>query len=98
MQTKPTSAVLSILLLVGCASTGKIVSPPPVAEEPSFAVSKPIPFVLNERVEDWIRYYQGRGHDRFKIYLARSGRYIPMMQKVLRSYGLPEDLVFLAMI
>jgi membrane-bound lytic murein transglycosylase D len=31
-------------------------------------------------------------------WLERSGRYLPVMKKILRQYGLPEELVYLAMI
>ncbi len=58
----------------------------------------PVPLVMNDRVQDWINYFQGPSRERFERYLSRSGRYIPMMKKILRQYGLPQDLVYLAMI
>ncbi len=57
-----------------------------------------IPVVVNDRVVAWIDYFQGPGHNHFAKYLARSGRYIPQMQAVLKKYGLPQDLVYIAMI
>lgn len=57
-----------------------------------------IPVVVNDRVVAWIDYFQGPGRRHFERYLARSGRYIPQMQDILKKYGLPQDLVYLAMI
>jgi len=50
------------------------------------------------KVERWIEYFQGRGRKWFRVWLERSGRYIPLMRKILRDHGLPEDLVYLAMV
>ncbi len=57
-----------------------------------------IPITLNERVEYFIRYFTTTKREVFARWLARSGRYVPMIREILRSYGLPEDLVYLAMI
>ncbi len=57
-----------------------------------------IPITLNEKVEFFIRYFTTKKRDVFARWLARSGRYMPMIKEILRSYGLPEDLVYLAMI
>lgn len=57
-----------------------------------------IPLVMNERVEYWISYFQGKGRPHFERYLKRSGKYVPMMRKILREEGMPEDLIYLAMI
>jgi len=52
----------------------------------------------NEHVDKWVRYFQGRGRSYMETYLSRSGRYLPMMKNVLRENGLPEDLVYIALI
>lgn len=57
-----------------------------------------VPIVVNDRVVVWIDYFQGPGRRHFEKYLTRSGRYIPAMQRILKEYGLPQDLVYLAMI
>lgn len=56
------------------------------------------PIAMNSRVEGWIDYFTGRGRHHMERYLARSSRYIPMMKEILRREGLPEDLVYLALI
>ncbi len=60
--------------------------------------SSDIPITLNERVEYFIRYFTTTKREVFARWLARSGRYMPMIKEILKSYGLPEDLVYLAMI
>lgn len=57
-----------------------------------------IPLTLNDQVGYFIRYYQTSGRKSFAKWLSRSERYIPMMKEVLKKNGLPEDLVYLAMI
>jgi membrane-bound lytic murein transglycosylase D len=57
-----------------------------------------IPLTLNDQVEYFVSYFQTRGRGVFSRWLSRSERYIPMMKQVLKKEGLPEDLVYLAMI
>ena len=57
-----------------------------------------IPIVINEQVEKWLAYFQNRGRKSYAAWLARSGKYIPMMKKILTENGLPLDLVYLSMI
>ena len=57
-----------------------------------------IPITLNKKVEYFIRYFTTTKREVFARWLKRSGRYLPMMREILKSYGLPEDLVYLAMI
>ena len=53
---------------------------------------------MNEQVEYFLDYFQTKMPKRFALWLSRSGRYIPMIKKVLNEQGLPEDLIYLAMI
>lgn len=53
---------------------------------------------LTTRIDKFIRYFQSRGRDRFEVWLARSGKYSPMMRGILAEYGLPGDLFYLALI
>ncbi len=57
-----------------------------------------IPIVINAKVEQFIQYFQTRGRKVFSNWLARSERYIPFMRSLLKESGLPEDLVYLALI
>jgi membrane-bound lytic murein transglycosylase D len=57
-----------------------------------------IPIVLNERVWWWIDYFATRVPSTFERYLIRSGAWLPYLKGRLREAGLPEDLVYLALI
>lgn len=57
-----------------------------------------IPVVLNKEVEHWIRYFTQNGRKHFAIYLQRMGQMSPLILPKLREAGLPEDLIYLAMI
>ncbi|NCN27619.1 LysM peptidoglycan-binding domain-containing protein [bacterium] len=58
------------------------------------------PLVRNELVDMWINYFTVRpkGRQTFAKWLSRSTRYIPLIKKVLKEEGLPEDLIYLSMI
>jgi membrane-bound lytic murein transglycosylase D len=56
-----------------------------------------IPVVYRPAVKKWIKYFLNRGRGFFERYSARSGRYAPLMGKILEEKGLPRDLIFLAM-
>lgn len=57
-----------------------------------------VPIVVNEAVLNAVAYYQFRTPKAFAGALQRSGRYLPLMRSILRENGLPEDLVYIAMI
>ncbi len=57
-----------------------------------------IPLEVNNRVLQWIDYFQGRGRPHMERYLSRSSRYMPIMKDILRKEGLPEDLIYIALI
>ncbi len=57
-----------------------------------------IPIVINAKVEQFIQHFQTKARKVFTLWLARSEKYIPSMKKLLKENGLPEDLVYLALI
>jgi membrane-bound lytic murein transglycosylase D len=57
-----------------------------------------IPLTLNSKVQYFLYYFQTKGKPSFSRWLSRSSRYIPMMKEILKSKGMPEDLVYVAMI
>ena len=57
-----------------------------------------IPLTLNSKVEYFLYYFQTKGRPAFSRWLSRSSRYIPMMKEILKREGMPEDLVYVAMI
>lgn len=57
-----------------------------------------IPIEVNDRVVAWMEYFQGPGRNHFRRYMERSGRYMPLMQEILRKNGMPSDLIYIALI
>ena len=62
------------------------------------SVSYDLPVEVNDTVLSFIRIFQGSRRKEFVGGLIRSGRYLPMMKKIFREQGLPEDLVYTALI
>jgi membrane-bound lytic murein transglycosylase D len=57
-----------------------------------------IPIEVNRMVLMWIDYFQGQGRPHMERYLSRSTRYMPIMKDILKKEGLPEDLIYIALI
>lgn len=64
---------------------------------PSAAVHA-FPSLLNDKVQDFISFFQGRAEAFFSRSLARSQAYEEMMKKIFREKNLPEELFYLALI
>ncbi len=62
------------------------------------AGSADLPVDYNSEVVKTIRYFQTTARKAFKAWLSRSPLYVPMIRNALREAGLPEDLVYKAMI
>ena len=52
----------------------------------------------NERVKNCIVYFQTLARSNMELYLARAGRYLPLMQEIFREHGLPSDLCYLPIV
>ncbi|MEO8585063.1 MAG: LysM peptidoglycan-binding domain-containing protein [Acidobacteriota bacterium] len=57
-----------------------------------------IPIVVNDAVLRAVAFYQFRTPMSFAAALKRSGRYVDLMRGILKEEGVPEDLVYVAMI
>jgi len=57
-----------------------------------------LPLIMNNRVKTMIKLFQERKHDEFQTWLDRYSIYATTIKPILASYGLPEELIFLAMI
>jgi len=70
----------------------------PAVEYADEEVTYDFPVTVNRQVQYYLDFFTGRHREHFAVWLSRSGRYLPMIQEYLRAAGLPEDLVYLAMI
>jgi peptidoglycan lytic transglycosylase D len=66
------------------------------AEQELIAVRSDLPLVMNDSVASFLTYFQNRGQGYIQTILTRVGMYGPMISGVLRKYGLPQDLIYLA--
>ncbi len=63
-----------------------------------YSTLETVPVEINPMVEKWIAYFQGKGRPHMERYLSRSSRYMQLMKKILRQNGLPEDIIYIALI
>lgn len=61
-------------------------------------VTYDVPVIYNKRVEWYLGYFTGKGHQFFTKWLERSGKYIPTIKKILKEEGVPLDLAYVALI
>jgi len=57
-----------------------------------------IPIVFNDAVKYNIQWFTGEKRKVFGNWLKRAKQYVPVIKEILRKNGMPEDLVYLAMI
>lgn len=55
-------------------------------------------FNVNPLIQQFINYYQGRGHSTMETGLRRAGRYTAKAREIFRQEGVPEDIVWLAQV
>jgi membrane-bound lytic murein transglycosylase D len=70
---------------------------PAAAAEPVYDIDV-ASFADRERVKYYESYFVGPARERFAIWLARKPRYEGMIRERFRTLGVPEDLVYLAII
>ena len=67
------------------------------AEEAAKNISHDLPLTVNDEVLSFLNFFQTpRGRAIVETGLRRSGRYRPMISRVLREEGVPQDLIYLA--
>jgi membrane-bound lytic murein transglycosylase D len=57
-----------------------------------------MPVVMNTKVQRVMEYFTTKGREPFTIWLERKGRYEQIISDILREHGLPQDMIYLAMI
>ena len=57
-----------------------------------------IPIVFNDAVKYYVGYFTIEKKKVFGNWLKRARRYVPIIKEILKENGMPEDLVYLAMI
>lgn len=87
---------LAALALSACAST---TTPAPATAAAPATARNELAYLPHERVQYHIeRFTTGEQREQFATYIERMPQYVPMIREKLRRKGMPEDLVYLAMI
>jgi len=59
-------------------------------------ITHDLPIEINDRVLGFLDYYEnGRGRGFMELGLERVGRYLPMIERILKEEGVPLDLIYL---
>ncbi len=100
-STEADEAPLDAPALLGPDDLRAVTQPPPVAAAPAPAPGTQqydIPIVFNDQVMTFINYFQTQKWGVITRAFERASRYLPIMRKIFREKGLPEDLLNLAFI
>jgi membrane-bound lytic murein transglycosylase D len=90
----------AIASMAAPAGSESAVTPPEVRTPSPFIIARPkrvlpFPILLNRIVQQYVDEYLNRPGT-LEATFSRSRPYLPEMARVMRSYGVPEDMVFLA--
>jgi membrane-bound lytic murein transglycosylase D len=66
--------------------------------KPTTIVASDIPLEINPLVEQYVEYFNSRGRKFMELWLSRSGKYFPMMTRILKEEGVPAQLIYLSMV
>ena len=55
-------------------------------------------YATHPRVQYFLDFFSGKGHDRFQVWLGRMAQFEPFVRQRLIEHSLPGDLVYLALI
>jgi membrane-bound lytic murein transglycosylase D len=64
--------------------------------EQLLATSSQLPLSMNDAVLGFINFFSGRGRKTLIAGLQRSGRYRPLIQRILDEEGVPREMIYLA--
>jgi membrane-bound lytic murein transglycosylase D len=93
------ATVLLVLIASRAPAYGpQEIAPVAAAPGPEALMEGRLPMEVNERVERWIDRFLTTRRAEFEIYLVREGLYGGMIRESLRDRGMPEELLYLAMI
>jgi membrane-bound lytic murein transglycosylase D len=90
---------MEVLIAETTAGTG---SAPAASREIAERLEAPaawdLPNLDHPRVDYWVRRFTSDKRGDFARFLSRSGRYVPLISEKLAERGMPQDLIYLAMI
>src|SRR5258708_11863877 len=88
-EKAPTEVILQMTFPVDPKLKDKV-------KEQVAATTSQLPLSVNDAVLGYINYFSNRGHKTLLAGLQRSGRYRPMIQRILDEEGIPQEIIHLA--
>jgi membrane-bound lytic murein transglycosylase D len=82
-------------LVWGCSKKAKLEKNHVFGGLPA-GVAPDLPIILNVPVQKYLHAFAQSKN--FQTSLARSGRYLPMMRRIFAEHGLPQDLIYIALV
>ncbi len=56
-----------------------------------------VPLIMNDQVERNISFFMDKGRSHFERWLYLEGRYFPIMSKIFKEEGVPQEVMYLSM-
>ncbi len=92
-------SILGAALILGAGTSADRDLGTEAESAPETAAVRPsLPVEVNDRVAHWMERFQTADRATFERYLERRGLYEQMIRGKLRARGMPEELIYLAMI
>lgn len=98
MRILPLAAAFAVVAsMLFTKSFGESRAAPSLGPVPDLPVAR-LPVEVNDRVNYWMERFSTDQRRTFEIYMSRKGLYEDLILERLRARGMPEELVYLAMI
>ncbi len=69
-----------------------------IGPQTTIAQGTTVPLVMNSLVERHISFFQGKGRVHMDVWLVRASQYLPIVKRIFREEGAPEELAYLCMV
>ncbi|MEX2582969.1 MAG: transglycosylase SLT domain-containing protein [Gemmatimonadota bacterium] len=93
-QTPTTEAMAAVPVPSAVSAVDESLSEVPAATGPAWD----LPNLDHPRVDYWVERFTTDKRGEFSRFLSRSGQFVPMISEKLDERGMPQDLIYLAMI
>ena len=91
-------SLILIVALAGACATATTTTTPTSSSTPPSNVAWDLSDIDHERVDYWVTRFTSDKKAEFESYLTRKREYETMISEKLRDRGMPQDLIYLAMI
>lgn len=93
----PLAVAIPVVLMTAAAMPGAMHDVSEVSDTPVEALVASLPLHVNDRVDLWVNRFRTSQRTAFQRLLDRQGAYDQLIRSRLRDRGMPEELLYLAM-